>query len=251
MLRRVRSVARKAPIKQPSSKTPLGSPLESSNVIDYIYDTYLPKEQTKSKADYYITPRSPFAKTPQEIKGIYSPFVQHAYEYCANYTAPVVYKCHHFDGTFYPPWHIIAQGRKSRPAIFFIHKSEQFNGNDPEVKQTSDDRTSKVPTDYAVWRNDIRKKYRQAFFDVYFADSSNVDGVYQLRTKRVPENKEELAELKRDLEKLLKLTRKQYKQSFQWVDSTNSKVRRDVLNNKLKQAFLPESPQLRELDWRG
>lgn len=257
MLRRAaRNVARPASSKKPAQpSSPANAPKPpkpTSSIIDHIYDVYLPTELSKVKSasiQPYITPNSPFVKTPQEIKGVYSPFVQHAYEYCAAYTAPVLHRCRLFDGTYYPPWHIISVGRKSRPAIFFIHRGEKYNGNEPEIKQTADDLNSKVPTDYAVWRNYVRRQYRNVFFDVFNADRTNVDGVYQLKTIVVPEGGEDLVEMQSELEVFMKKAQRQYNQPMPWVAKTNSKVKKEILKDKLRAMFLPEFQMYSRDEW--
>lgn len=234
-----------------SSSSPNTPSRRSPTVIDLIYNVVLPKELAKSKANCYITSNSPFAKSPQEIKGVYTPFIQHSFDYGDRFQSPIYYRCKHFEATYFPPWHILALGRKSRPSILFIHKASQYNGNQPVCKQSPYDCCSKIPTDYAVWRSNIRKNYRRVFFDVFFSQADRVDGLYRLKILRVPENEEELEEVKQNLVKLMRLTvSKCKKSSFDWVDSSNKKVQIDVLNRKLQQMDLPKFSMIPQSCWR-
>jgi len=147
----------------------------------------------------FATPQTPWVKSPQEIKGCLASAVN------SMFTCNVLSQCKTrldlpgFASLYYfPPWHPIAQYRKSRPSMIIIPRSGlDFNGNVPHSFNRgarSDKAKQKAlsavrPLDMAIWRQKTARIFRSALFE---ANSTRVDGVYVVMARRVPTNLEAL-----------------------------------------------------------
>lgn len=137
----------------------------------------------------FVQPESKWAQSPSQIKGLNSNLV------ASMFSNQLLRRCgtrqEHLpiaSAYYFPPWHPVSQGRKSRPALVALRgPGEQFNGNEQAQAYLKARKSKKSmnPMDYAVWRVKTARLYRKALFA-----HCQQDGVYVFTMRRVPTSEE-------------------------------------------------------------
>lgn len=152
---------------------------DDQNIFDSSENIFAPTRHP------FVQPETSWAQNPSQIKGLKSTLV------ASMFSKQLIRKC----GTkqeflpiasayYFPPWHPVSQGRKSRPALVALRgPGEQFNGNEEARAYLKARKSQKSmnPMDYAVWRVKTARLFRKALFK-----HCQHDGVYVFTMRRVP-----------------------------------------------------------------
>lgn len=206
-------------------------------------------------------PQVPVASLSEEIHGVPSFMVQHAYTFRFIYSTPIAYECKYFTAYYLPPWHFLALGRKSRPALISTYSDgKEYNGNPefanlPNSISTSNNdglqQRSKNPMSYAFARKEITKKTRNALFKAFHENPNSVDGVYLIRSHSYPND---LVDLQIHVDELVQKSANMAKNSdMSWVDTLNKKIKWTSFEYMCKRRLMPPLVKLNRgscLNWR-
>lgn len=174
-----------------------------------VIDRLFKPVQITSKA---VTKNTPFVNSKNEIRGVYSIFLQQLYQKNQMNKIPYVYNCEFFKAKYFPPNHFISYGRKSKPAVvstFF--QGEEHNGvkQDPPTKP----KRTKNPMNYAYWRHQITKRLYETIFNSF--ENFKLDGTFLVRSKKVAE----IDELQPHIDKMMQQA---CKMNLKWVEPTSA-----------------------------
>lgn len=239
----------------------------STSVLDQLFQDS--SKNLSLEADLYtagiklkdwVTPETPIATTYAEVRGVLSALIKYCFSLQFLRMAPI-HTCEFFKGYYFPPWHIIAIGRKSRPSFVSIFgKGEEFNGNKEMAASQLLIRRSRNPIAYAVGRNFITKYSRGAFYDTFMENPNSVDGVYLIRSMKYPYpnpivgksefSDRQLTALEREMEVYVKKAAVMASKPMPWVEKVTQRVNWPFLQHLIKKQVPKPNADKRWLFWR-
>jgi hypothetical protein len=209
--------------------------VDSANYVDY-NGMYIP----------YVNTNTPLAERRQDIRGVYSMFVEYLFSRQLIKQTPIVYNCEYFCAYYFPAWHFVACGRKSRPSLVTLYgPGQEYNGEKP-VPEPTVMRRSRNPMAYAVWRNYINRSFKVALFESIKNCVDDADGVYILRATKVVTDEQVL---QAHMDKAVQKAIASKKKPMSWVEDSNNKVVWSDFNEKLKAKFMPPVTRSSRNDW--
>lgn len=249
-------VKTKAAKRVPATRKPnLPKSIVSKHSNTGVLDTYFQEARLSKLYDNfnqpvpYVSPQTPITTDYKKIKGMYTQFMQTMYAQQLIKLVPCVYRCPDFSAYYYPPWHFLAMGRKSRPAVSTMFGPGAQN-NAIGVSKTEEARKlavmakhagrSRNPVHYAYWRGVMSKHNRKYLLRAYNA-LNGPDGLYVIRSDRVATDPAKSQEYFDNVIKRVR-TMVNSRNGLDWVAKTNSKVDLAKLNQRLRsQGFSPVS----------
>lgn len=199
--------------------------IHNGRVVDYF-----------SQSVPYVTPQTPVAASYKQVKGPYSLFMEHMYSKGLVRHTPYLYRCDYFSVFYYPPWHFLALGRKSRPGIMTVFGPGAQN-NDVYDAQTESKKLqvlakhglkSRNPVAFAYWRTFMsrcNRKYLLQSWNNAFETSGSAppDGLFVVRCDRVLRSG---PQLRAHFDTVVKRAQAMLsnKNSLAWVAKANSQV---------------------------
>ncbi|VVT44020.1 uncharacterized protein SAPINGB_P000262 [Magnusiomyces paraingens] len=191
----------------PSSKdlftTPTGAPTPSSFTPEGLMNQILPvipsteiqntTQHASTKTAGYVTAATPFAPRDSDIRGVLALVMRHCFALRFLNTTPRLHHCDLFTVWYFPPWHVLALGRKSRPAFVpLFGPGSEFNGDAETLAKAERkellQRRSKNPMLYAHARKYMGRLGRRALWQSFNGakPTDRVDGLYLFRFHKFP-----------------------------------------------------------------
>lgn len=239
----------------------------STSVLDKLFEDS--RKNLALEADMYtagiklknwVTPETPVATVNTEVRGVLATLVKYCFT-LRFLRMPPIHSCEFFQGYYFPPWHIIAIGRKSRPSFISIFgKGEEFNGNKEMASSQLLIRRSRNPISYAVGRNYITNSSRKAFWKAFVENPNSVDGVYLVKSLKYPYpnpvvgtsefSGRQLTALEQEMERFVKRATVTASKPMPWVEKVTEKTNWNFLQNLIKKKVSKPVADKRWLFWR-
>lgn len=182
-----------------------------------------PTDSLKSRLPY-VTPNMPFVTNAAELTGISSIMINQMYKSRQTSKALADSSSDGLRILYFPPWHFLSWGRRSRPGLVTIlHNRLKFNGEkvNPDRAQV----TSSFLFDYAFHRHRAKRFFKKAFMTAWQECALRKDGLYVIEAVRLPSESSAVTQfLSRFLNKVLKHS------SFEWVHCENEKFNLKKIN---------------------
>lgn len=249
-----------------SPPLPLGH--DKKTVLDKLFRDRGPNNLVSRKSHLiglkgrpYVLPSPviPVASHPEEVHGVPSFLVQHAYTLRFLQNTPVAYSCSYFTAYYLPPWHFLALGRKSRPALLStFSQGAEYNGNPEFAKLLSSSggnsnthRRSRNPMSYAFSRKGITQRTRNALWTAFTSIPDSVDGLYLFRSHNYPND---LEDLQLHINELVKRASTIGRGDSSWAEDFNKKIKWSSMDHMCKKRLIPPLVRFqagRGLDWRS
>ncbi|ODQ66284.1 hypothetical protein NADFUDRAFT_50204 [Nadsonia fulvescens var. elongata DSM 6958] len=219
------------------------SAFKGNGLVDEIFckATITPKDRYIDPGNRWMTDIDPMVTDHKKLKGTKADVVQLLYETGLLKATPRVHACKYFRAWFFPTSHFVSLFRKSKPAIHIgTGPVEPYNGVKFDAKDDFNVR-SHVPTDYAVYRTQIKRSVKRAFMVQFLANTESPDGLYFIQTLNVMPSKSG-SELEPEMQKMInssiRLTRPD--QNLDWIAKANSRVKENKLDRICIQNHFPK-----------
>lgn len=206
-----------------SEKTKVTSQWRSASILDKLFGSDI---HVHAQSDHlelivpYVNNNTPMATEAKEIRGLNGPFLEHAFSRKLIYTTPAVAKTPLLTAYYFPPWHFVSAGRKSRPALSCIYGSAEDSNS--QTSRSAFDSKSKNPMDYAVWRRKIKNTLRGVFWKEFQDNGMSPDGTFLFRMNRIPPDSHEFS---KEVRKVVRSAKKAYDSPrLLWVDQANKQA---------------------------
>lgn len=204
----------------------------SASILDKLFGS---NEQVHAHSDHlelripYVNTDTPMAAEAKDIKGLNSPFLEHAFSRKMIFTTPAILKSSLLTAYYFPPWHFVSAGRKSRPALSCIYGSSDKSST--QTVQSEFDLKSKNPMDYAVWRRRIKNTLRGVFWQEFQKNGMSPDGTFLFKMNGIPSDSQEFSRL---IRKVVRDASRAYESpKLQWVDQANKQANISSFNTKV------------------
>jgi hypothetical protein len=195
----------------------------------------LASNDTESDLYPVITPSSPLASNAQDVRGIKTEYVNSYFQAGLHRFTPPLYDCEYFRSYYYPPWHFLAHGRKSRPAVGFTFADGGSENNGAIVPTGVEKPTtlwrSRNPFKSGWWRSNMKKMGKRTFYKA-FNTFGEPDGVYWFWYKRACEDE---GVLNREMENcIVKAINMAEKDRFEWIENANRCINMKRVNSRFQ-----------------
>lgn len=208
-----------------------GAPAVPVPILEALFDDadiYTRPSDTLKTPTPYVTPESPYAQSPSDLKGVQTMVLGTLFSKQWLKKGP-----HYvFDKThtiyYFPSWHPVALARRSRPGLVLcFSQGKDYNGK-TVPKSKSKSVKSRNPFSYAVWRGRTKRIFKQVFWKAWQGTKNPCDGLYLILMEQVPEDQKQLEQ---SLKKYLTSVGSQT--NFSWVDRHASQIKLQDLNRQL------------------
>lgn len=178
-----------------------GAPAVPVPILEQFFDDadlYTRPNDTLKTPTPYVTPSSPFAQSPRDLKGVQSDVLGKVFSAHMLRNGPLFMAKSTHAIYYFPPWHPVALARRSRPGIVLcFSEGHEHNGAElPKypLSQTLKSGRSRNPFTYAFWRGKTKRLFKRLFWNAWASASNPRDGLYLLIIDRIPNNPKQTEE---------------------------------------------------------
>lgn len=199
----------------------------------------------------------PMVTCANDIHGVPSFLVQHAYALRFLQNTPVAHNCKYFTAYYLPPFHFLSLARKSRPAVLSTFTAgAEYNGNpdftpsagsnkqqqQQQPQQQQPLQRSRNPMSYAFARKHITQKTRDALWNAFQKmPETAVDGLYLFRSHNYPNDVEDL---QKHADELVRKASVIAKRDTGWVETFNRKIKWSAMDGICRKRLIPPLPRI-------